>query len=74
MQLRNVWALWLVTALQSFLVASSANRGRGSGRLMTDASVNSRQQAQVQEAAVANPIRKVVTLLQNMAKKVAKEG
>jgi len=41
---------------------------------MTETSVSSRQQAQVQEAAVANPIRKVVTLLQNMAKKVAKEG
>ena len=69
-----VQAMWLITALQCFLVASSANRGRGSGRLTIDASAKSHHQAQVQESAVANPIRKVVTLLQNMAKKVAKEG
>jgi len=70
----TVQATWLITALQCFLVASSASRGRGSGRLTIDASAKSHHQAQVQESAVANPIRKVVTLLQNMAKKVAKEG
>jgi len=65
----------LLAALLAARASASAGRSVGTGALQVEgASASGRQRALGQEFASANPIRKVVALLQSMARKVEQEG